>query len=145
VEIMVKRLILMVGLPRSGKSTMARKMGYPIVCRDAIRKTFGGTIRYFKEETKVNNHEEFMIRSLFNAGHQTVIIDATHLKHKYRERWMLFSLDNDCWVEYKFVLTPLAECVRRAIKDYPDDPKFPLIIEGMYETSDMKELIPRGS
>jgi len=31
----MNRLILMVGLPRSGKTTAARRLGHPIVCPDA--------------------------------------------------------------------------------------------------------------
>lgn len=142
---MGKKLIIMVGLPRSGKTTMALGFGHPIVCRDAIRKSVGGTIRYFKEEERVNEIEETMVRALFNAGHGHVIIDATHLKHKYRQRWMFFSFDNDCWVQYRFCLTPVVECMRRAKETHPDDPNFPKIIENMWLTSDMKDVIPYGS
>ncbi|KKK82651.1 hypothetical protein LCGC14_2801230, partial [marine sediment metagenome] len=38
----MKKLILTVGLPRSGKSTWARKQGHPIVNPDSIRLALYG-------------------------------------------------------------------------------------------------------
>jgi predicted kinase len=71
------KLILMHGLPRSGKSTWALEQGYPVVCPDAIRycttgKRWWGPIEYHIWATA-----KTMVRSLFLAGHKIVILDST--------------------------------------------------------------------
>lgn len=130
-------LILMVGLPRSGKSSEARQMGYPIVCRDSIRYALGGTIRYFKEEKRVSEIEEIMVASLFHAGHQDVIVDACHLRPKYRNRWRSLAEKND-WNVYIFhVMTSLETCLSRAARTFPDEPNFQRIIYDMWSKSDI--------
>lgn len=135
-------LILLVGLPQSGKSTWARQSAHPIVNRDAIRQTIGGSIRYFKEEGRVTEIEEIMADSLFNAGHHTVVIDATHLKKKYRDRWIKWAEERGLRMYiYKF-LTSLEVCQQRARRNYPDEPKFPKIIRQMWETAELDFVIP---
>lgn len=82
-----KRLVLMIGLPRSGKSTLANKMGYPIVSRDAIRMALHGKPFLPEAEQIVTSIEEYMVRSLFIAGHNTVVVDACHVQRRQRDRW----------------------------------------------------------
>jgi len=73
----MKKLIMTVGLPRSGKSTWARKQGHPIA--------------------------KYMVQSLFLAGHDTVILDATNTTAQRREEW-----DSTDWnVEYKLFETDM--------------------------------------
>lgn len=112
-----RRLILMVGLPRSGKSTKAtelsRKYGYPIVSGDAIRKALHGH-RFIQEaEPMVHTIAEIMARALFHAGHDTIIIDECNVTKKRRKRW----INNfDCRTEYIHINTPMEICLDRAKK-----------------------------
>jgi len=152
-----KTLHLTVGLPRSGKSSWAKEMGYPIVNRDSIRYAIGGNIRYFDEEERVNKMEELMIKSLFKAGHDDIIVDACHLKQKYIDRWEAFATtpiwsphkDNRRVQERNFDIvlatfaTPLVTCIARAKKDFPEDTKFPEIIKSMWESAETLD-IPTG-
>lgn len=139
-------LILTVGLPQSGKSTWAKSQGHPIVNRDSIRKTlagekFGvdaGTIRYFDEEGRVTKLERIMADSLFNAGHHTVIIDATHLKPKYRNGWFKWAEERGIRTMIFKFLTSLEVCQARARRNYPDETNFPNIIRQMWESADLK-------
>lgn len=133
-----KILFLTVGLPQSGKSTWARHQGHPIVNRDAIRKTIGGTIRYFEEEKRVSELEEIMADSLFNAGHHTVTIDATHLKPTYRQRWFKWAEERGIRTYIFKFLTSLEVCQARARRNFPDEPNFPDIIRQMWEKADLK-------
>lgn len=156
----MKTLILTIGLPRSGKSTWSKEQGYPIVNRDSIRYAIGGSIRYFHAEDRVNEIEKIMVKSLFKAGHDTVIIDATHLKQKYIDAWEDYAV-NPIWSPYqnevryphrmdcnfqitlqKFY-TPVTTCMERARKDFPEDKKFASIIKNMWESADTIE-IPAG-
>jgi len=136
----MKRLVVMVGLPQSGKSTEVKLMGCPIVNRDSIRKTLGGTIRYFKEEARVTEIEHIMVESLFNAGHDDVVIDATHLKPAYRNNWKRFAKNRDYDIYFYLVMTSLETCMMRAKRNFPDEPKFPGIIRNMWKSSDLTDV-----
>jgi len=135
---MKKKLILTVGLPRSGKSTWAKQQGLPIVNRDAIRLALHGQAFLAEAEDMVTVIENYMVKSLFLAGHDTIIIDATHLKLKYRQRWIDFvnkhidilDWDDLVLIEYKVFGTSMEECIERAEKDSRKD-LIP-VIERMY-------------
>ena len=139
----MKTLLLTIGLPRSGKSTWAIEKGYPIVNRDSIRFAIGGSIRYFEEEERVSEIEKIMVISLFKAGHDHVIIDATHLKEKYRQEWEQKIPYFPCIkIEYVRFNTSLEECIERAIKSCPEEKDFPSIIREMWNNAEIDFKIP---
>lgn len=108
---MTKTLILTVGLPRSGKTTWARQQGIPIVNPDSIRLSLHGR-RYEKlAESFVWAIAKIMVRSLFLAGHNKVIVDATHVTRKAREQWYK---EGNWLVTYKVFNTSKEECLARA-------------------------------
>ena len=109
----MKNLILTVGLPRSGKSTWALKQGHPIVNRDAIRLALHGQAFIGQAEDMVTAIETYMVKSLFEAGHDNVIVDATHLKQKYVKRWHYGNWE----VKTKLFDTPKEVCIERAKND----------------------------
>lgn len=86
-----KLLILTVGLPRSGKSTWAKKysklMGTPIVNPDSIRLALHGKAFEPLAEEFVWAIAKIMVRSLFLSGHEEVILDATNITKKRRDMW----------------------------------------------------------
>lgn len=86
-----KKLILMVGLPYSGKSTMARELsslyGTPIVCPDSIRVAIHGKRYVAESEPLVWDVAKYMVKALFFSGHNRVILDATSTTNKRREVW----------------------------------------------------------
>jgi len=112
----VKWLIIMVGLPRSGKSTLAKYLNCPVVSRDAIRKTMGWYPFREDKELQVSIYEELMVRSLFNAGHRVVVLDACHVQKRQRNRWA----SNEWKRVFYVVNTDPAECRRRAIEKGQD-------------------------
>jgi tRNA uridine 5-carbamoylmethylation protein Kti12 len=83
-----KTLIAMMGLPRSGKSTIARdlskKIGAPIVSRDALRLAVHGQRYEATAEPLIKTLDIYMIRALFEAGHETVICDETNYSQAAR-------------------------------------------------------------
>lgn len=103
-------LIATVGLPRSGKSTWARDQGYPIVNPDAIRLSMHGQRFVERAEPLVWAVAKCMVRSLFTAGHRTVILDATNTTRKRRDEWR----SADWGLFFKPVGTPRDVCVERA-------------------------------
>jgi tRNA uridine 5-carbamoylmethylation protein Kti12 len=107
-------LIAMVGLPRSGKSTIAREWaardGAPIVNRDAIRLALHGKRYEAAAEPMVKAVSLYMIKALFGAGHQTVFYDETNFSYAARD----FITSPD-WLTYFWcVYTHPDECIRRA-------------------------------
>lgn len=105
-----KILICTVGLPRSGKSTWARSQGYPIVNPDSIRLAIHGQRFVSSAEPLVWATAKIMVRSLFLAGHNTVILDATNTTRNRRQEW----ISNEWGTFFKVVHTPREECERRA-------------------------------
>jgi predicted kinase len=82
-----KTLICCVGLPRSGKSTWARAQGYPMVNPDAVRLAIHGHAFIANAEPFVWATSHAMVRALFLAGHDIVILDATNTTRKRRDEW----------------------------------------------------------
>jgi len=139
---MRKFMTVMIGLPRSGKSTWAHAQNCPVINRDGIRQGVLGDIRDFSQEDRVNQIEEEMILSLLHAGHERVIIDATHLKPKYRNRWIKFCEDYDINLDFHLIATSLTLCQTRAKIHNMNEPDFPRVIRMMWEKSDMRAFIP---
>lgn len=123
-----KKLVLTVGLPYSGKSTMAHSLDCPVVCPDAIRVALHGQ-RFLKEsEPMVWTLARYMVKSLFLAGHGMVVLDATNLTDARRKEW-----ESDDWqVRYVIVDTTKETCIQRALQAGDED--IVPIIEKMAET-----------
>src|SRR5690606_41614342 len=78
-------LIATVGLPYAGKTSWAMLQGHPIVCPDAIRLALHGERYLPAAERMVWVLAHYMVRALFEAGHHTVILDATNTTEERRE------------------------------------------------------------
>ena len=122
------KLILMVGLPRSGKTTRALIEGLPIVCPDAVRLAIHGQRFLSEAEFLVWPLAVMMVKALFAAGHNTVIVDATNTTRKRRDYWREAG---DWDIDFIVIGTPAGVCITRA-RLLDDDDIIP-IIERMNE------------
>ena len=111
----MQTIILTVGLPRSGKSTWALKQGYPIVNRDAIRLAHHGEAFLGKCEDFITYLENLMVDTLLETGHKFVIIDATHITKKRRDKWVNRYKGKDVNIIYKPFTTSVELCRERAM------------------------------
>lgn len=113
-----RKLIVLCGLPRSGKSTWAKASGHPVVNPDAIRLALHGKAFNNAAEPMVWAMAQYMVRSLFLAGHDTVVVDATNTTEKRREMWKASNIDvgpvGEVEVELKVFETSPAVCKERA-------------------------------
>lgn len=123
-------LICMVGLPRSGKSTIVRKlMDYhkaPVVRRDDIRLALHGMRYQSLAEPFVKAISDVMIRTLFLSGHPVVICDETNYSRAARD-----FHKSDKWdtVFYEVDTSPEV-CIKRAHKT--GQPDLEPVIRDMY-------------
>lgn len=115
-------LTLTVGLPKSGKSTWARQQGVPVVNPDSIRLALHGERYLALAEPFVWAIAKVMVRALFLAGHDHVILDATNNTRKRRDDW-----HSSMWRRrvQEFRETSY-ECIRRA-KAEDDEEIIPVI------------------
>lgn len=114
-----KILIMMMGLPRSGKSTWALQQGIPIVDLDAIRLVKTGQRWWGPIEHEVYATARTMIRALFVAGHSHVILDITGYCRKQRDAFI--SSSDIPWKRYVMIIdTDIEVCKKRAEESYPE-------------------------
>ena len=113
---MTNVLIAMVGLPRSGKSTISRELskkleGAPIVSRDCLRLAVHGQRYLAPAEPLIKSLDLYMIRALFLAGHDIVICDETNYSEAARKH-----LKDSSWTTVFYpVYTTKEVCQERAV------------------------------
>jgi len=133
----MKQLTIMVGLPRSGKSTYAKLTGNPIVARDAVHHAMCGKQLQPLDDIQpmVSTFIKYMITALFQAGHDKVIYDACNHTKEVRARWITWCLFNGIECKFKHITTPMEICQSRAKQFKNADWLVPKIKE-MYEEGD---------
>jgi predicted kinase len=109
-------LYVLVGLPRSGKSTWAARervrTGAAVVNLDSIRLALHGQRFIASAESFVMSIAKTMVRALFLAGHTKVILDATNVSKGRRAAWF-----GDLWrVLFVHIDTPAEVCRLRATR-----------------------------
>ena len=108
----------------------------PIVSRDAIRLAIHGKFFDPKFEDSVTTVEHAMVPALFNAGHDTVIIDNCHLKQRYRSHWEAQRLQ-DVVVQYCLVRAPRSFCEQAC---EAKGNKMPEVLVSMAKSMDVQEI-----
>lgn len=132
----MSKLIAMVGLPRSGKSTFCnhtfKPQGFVIVNPDNFRLAIHGTTFNPPAEPFVWAAVYAAVDALLLTGHD-VVVDATNITQKRREPWVLRK------AEFHLMGTRKAVCLERAKSDGREE-LIP-IIEKMAKDCDWPEAI----
>lgn len=120
----ILRLILMVGLPRSGKTTralyLADALKAPIANPDSVRLAIHGQPFIATAEPFVWATTKTMVMALFLAGHSEVIVDVCNNTKKRRDEWKYVAKDFEALhgipieIVFETVDTPADLCRERA-------------------------------
>jgi predicted kinase len=117
-----KTLIMMVGLPRSGKSTYVQKnfRGITAISADQLRKLIYGQEFFEGGEQLVWATRDVMLRALMEQG-LPVVIDETNTTIKRRELIVKLAKKYGYNITAVWVNTPVLACLDRtdnkALKD----------------------------
>jgi len=109
----IMRIVVLVGLPGSGKSTYLERLGVSGLSSDAIRRLLADD-----ETDQTINHRVFqtlryLLRQRIATGRSVTYIDATNLTPDERRPYVLIGKCFDCEVEALFFAVPLDVCMAR--------------------------------
>ena len=122
---MRKKIILMQGLPASGKSTWTKEYckehpEFASVNRDYIRSILTAykkiTDPEFKWSSKFEEQVVFVeldaAKKLVESG-KSLIVDDTNFAQKTTDMWEAFAAEHDLELSYEFINTPVNVCIAR--------------------------------
>ncbi len=78
-------MVVLIGLPGSGKSPLAKRLSAPVISRGVLRGLLGSTL---VTEVSIDYLESVMAHALFGAGHRVVVADDHHTRKHYRRKWL---------------------------------------------------------
>ena len=100
---------MMVGLPASGKSTVAKELGGIVRSSDELREELLGNVEDMKHNTEIFTVLQSLIRAdLYNG--RDAVYDATNLKASYRVEFLNSLKLLQCKKVCVFVDTPVKLC-----------------------------------
>src|SRR5512147_138124 len=107
------RIVLLVGLPGSGKSTYLERLGVRALSSDGVRGLLAD------DETDQSIHREvfatlrYLLRRRLSLGRPVTYVDATHLTPRERRPYIKIGQIFGCSVEAVFFDVPLEVCRAR--------------------------------
>jgi predicted kinase len=107
------RIVVLVGLPASGKSTYLTSIGAPALASDAIRGLLAD------DETDQSLHDRvfqtlrYLLRQRLALGRPVTYIDATSLTPQERAPYIGIGKSFGCEVDALFFDVPLEVCLER--------------------------------
>ncbi len=107
------RLVVLVGLPASGKSTWLKENGLFALSSDAVREMLTGDVTDQSVNRLVFRTLRQLAAARVRAGAEVTYIDSTALTPWERRCWIRLAELHDCTAEALFFDVPLRECQRR--------------------------------
>ena len=107
------RIVVLVGLPGSGKSTYLERLGAPALSSDRIRGLLADDETDQTIHDRVFQTVRYLLRQRLEIGRPMTYIDATNLTPEDRRPYIEMGRSHGCEVEAVFFDVPLAVCRER--------------------------------
>jgi predicted kinase len=107
------RIVVLVGLPASGKSTYLDRLGVRGLSSDMIRVLLADDERDQTHQEQVFQTVRYLLRQRLEIGRPVTYIDATNLGREERRPYLEIGREFGCDVEAVFFDVPLAVCRER--------------------------------
>jgi len=108
-----QRIIILVGLPGSGKSTYLERLGVTALSSDLIRQLLADDATDQTIHGRVFNTLRYLVRQRLAIGRQVTYVDATHLTPDERRPYIKIAQSYGCEAEALFFDVPLEVCLDR--------------------------------
>jgi predicted kinase len=106
-------IIVLVGLPGSGKSTYAERLGITPLSSDLIRQLLADDATDQSIHGRVFNCMRYLLRHRLAIGRPVTYLDATHLTPAERKPYIEIARWYGCEAEAIFFDVPLEICMER--------------------------------
>lgn len=110
---MRQRIVVLVGLPGSGKSTYLERIGATALSSDAVRALLADDPTDQSIHSKVFATLRYLLRHRLAIGRPVTYIDATHLTLRERRPYIRIADLYDCDIEAIFFDVPVEVCFQR--------------------------------
>lgn len=108
-----QRIIILVGLPGSGKSSYLERLGITALSSDAIRLLLADDATDQSIHGRVFSTLRYLLRQRLAIGRPVNYVDATHLTPKERQPYIKIAQKVGSQIEALFFDAPLEVCLER--------------------------------
>ncbi|SRR5579872_3245041 len=108
-----RRIVILVGLPASGKSTHLERAGVTALFSDAVRLLLADDITDQTIHARVFRTLRYLVSQRLAIGRPVTYVDATHLTPRERRPYIKIAQKHGCLIEALFFDVPLDVCLER--------------------------------
>lgn len=112
-ESSAQKIVVLVGLPGSGKSTWAERRSLPVLSSDALRAWLADDPTDQSIHARVFASLRYLLRQRLAIGRPVTCVDATHLTPAERAPYLTIARAFGCRIEAVYFAIPVEVCLAR--------------------------------